>query len=89
MESQAVFQAKIQAKNVSVELGPSIILVLFDLEEYGTQGSMAFVQDFLVPSIVKKMGFPGVMGAYILDSVMAFNDTADSQVVTHLHTFID
>ena len=41
---------------------------------------MAFVQDFLVPSIVKKMGFPGVMGAYILDSVMAFNDTADSQV---------
>ena len=58
----------------------SIILVLFDLEEYGTQGSMAFVQDFLVPSVVRKMGFPGVMGAYILDSVMAFNDTADSQV---------
>ena len=42
---------------------------------------MAFVQDFLVPSIVKKMGFPGVMGAYILDSVMAFNATADSQVI--------
>ena len=58
----------------------SIILVLFDLEEYGTQGSMAFVQDFLVPSVVRKMGFPGVMGAYILDSVMAINDTADSQV---------
>ena len=41
---------------------------------------MAFVQDFLVPSVVRNMGFPGVMGAYILDSVMAFNDTADSQV---------
>ena len=52
---------------------------------------MAFVQDFLVPSIVKKMGFPGVMGAYILDSVMAFNDTVDSQVVkgmVELYSFI-
>ena len=58
----------------------SIVLVLFDLEEYGTQGSMAFVQDFLVPSVLRKMGFPGVMGAYILDSIMAFNNTAGSQV---------
>lgn len=37
----------------------TVILVTFDLEEHGTQGSLAFVQDFLVDMVLKPMGFPG------------------------------
>ncbi len=59
----------------------TVVLALFDLEEYGTQGSMAFVQDFLVPAVLQKMGFPGVQGAYIVDSIMSYNDTVGSQAV--------
>lgn len=38
----------------------TVILVLFDLEEYGMQGSLAFMQDFLVLRILEPMGYPGV-----------------------------
>ncbi len=34
------------------------ILVALDMEETGTQGAAAFVQDFLVNTILKPMGFP-------------------------------
>ena len=33
----------------------SIMLVAFDLEESGSQGSLVFVQDFLIPKILKKV----------------------------------
>eukprot|EP00094_Tigriopus_californicus_P011300 TCALIF_10907-PA protein Name:"Protein of unknown function" AED:0.12 eAED:0.12 QI:0/0.57/0.25/0.87/0.57/0.5/8/0/764 len=59
----------------------TVILVTFDLEEHGTQGSLAFVQDFLVNMILKPMGFPGFQGAIILDSIMSFNTTIDSQIL--------
>ena len=36
----------------------SVMFVAFDLEEYGGQGSAAFVQDFLVPDILVRFGFP-------------------------------
>ncbi len=42
----------------------TIVLVLFDLEEYAMQGSLAFVQDFLVKRILKPMDFPGVQVSY-------------------------
>lgn len=36
----------------------TFILVALDMEEIGTQGATAFVQDFLVKMILKPMGFP-------------------------------
>lgn len=57
----------------------TVVFVCFDLEEYGTQGSLAFVQDFLVPYLVEKMNFPGIQGAYILDSIMSYNSSEGSQ----------
>eukprot|EP00095_Tigriopus_kingsejongensis_P009819 maker-scaffold239_size242058-snap-gene-1.27 protein:Tk09819 transcript:maker-scaffold239_size242058-snap-gene-1.27-mRNA-1 annotation:"hypothetical protein DAPPUDRAFT_306809" len=59
----------------------TVILVTFDLEEHGTQGSMAFVQDFLVEMLMKPMDFPGFQGAIVLDSIMSFNETKGSQRV--------
>ena len=40
----------------------SIILVAFDLEEYGSQGSLIFVQDFLIPKIARFRRIPKVQG---------------------------
>ncbi len=37
----------------------TVIVVALDLEEYGTQGSLTFVQDFLIPRILEPMGYPG------------------------------
>ena len=37
----------------------TVIVVALDLEEYGTQGSLTFVQDFLLPRILEPMGYPG------------------------------
>jgi Zn-dependent M28 family amino/carboxypeptidase len=36
----------------------TVILVAFDMEETGTQGATAFVQDFLIKSILEPMQFP-------------------------------
>ncbi len=38
----------------------TVMLVAFDFEEYGSQGSLAFVRDFLVPRVLEPMGYPGV-----------------------------
>ena len=59
----------------------SIILVAFDLEEYGSQGSLVFVQDFLIPKVLDSGGFPKFRGAIIMDSILHHNMTKDSQTV--------
>ena len=46
--ARALNHAKCKAKY-------SIIMVAFDLEESGSQGSLVFVQDFLIPRILKKV----------------------------------
>ena len=58
----------------------SLILVAFDLEESASQGSQAFVQDFLLPTIINNTKAE-VRGAIILDSVLHYNGTAGSQKV--------
>ena len=32
------------------------MMVAFDLEEVASQGSLAFVQDFLIPTVLKQTG---------------------------------
>ena len=32
------------------------MMVAFDLEEVASQGSLAFVQDFLIPTVLKETG---------------------------------
>ena len=60
----------------------SVILVGFDIEEYGMQGATAFVQDYLVPEILTKYQQEQFQGAYILDSLLNFNETAGSQFLS-------
>ena len=57
----------------------TIILVAFDLEEFGSQGSLVFVQDFLIPKILEAGGYPQFTGAIILDSLLHHNSSASSQ----------
>ncbi|RWS18497.1 uncharacterized protein B4U80_00588, partial [Leptotrombidium deliense] len=58
-------------------LNHTIYFVAFDLEEYGLLGSIAFVRDYLIPEEINK----GVKftGAYILDMILSYNDSAFSQ----------
>ncbi len=67
----------------SCQLEYTVVIAAFDLEEYGSQGSMVFVQDFIIPRILEPMGFPGFQGAIILDSVMNFNLSSHSQMFPH------
>ena len=34
----------------------SVLMVAFDLEEVASQGSLAFIQDFLIPTVLKQTG---------------------------------
>ena len=34
----------------------SVMMVAFDLEEVASQGSLAFIQDFLIPTVLKQTG---------------------------------
>ena len=57
----------------------SIILVAFDLEEFGSQGSLVFVQDFLIAKVIEAGGYQKFRGAIIMDSILHHNMTKDSQ----------
>ena len=57
----------------------SVILVAFDLEEFGSQGSLVFVQDFLIPRVLEAGGYPQFTGAIIMDSLLHHNTSMDSQ----------
>ncbi|XP_066943165.1 uncharacterized protein [Macrobrachium rosenbergii] len=57
----------------------SIFFVAFDLEEVGTQGSLMFVKDYLVRSIIKEFGIEEVTGAFILDCISNWDPNPNSQ----------
>ena len=57
----------------------SVIIVAFDLEEFGSQGSLVFVQDFLIPRVMEAGGYPHFTGAIIMDSLLHYNTSKDSQ----------
>ena len=59
----------------------SVILVAFDLEEYGSQGSLVFVQEFLIPTVLRAGGYPEFRGAIIMDSILYHNNTEHSQTM--------
>ena len=52
----------------------------FDLEEAASQGSLVWVQDWLVPKLLRPTG-ASFQGAIILDSILHFNDTISSQKI--------
>ena len=58
----------------------TVIMVAFDLEESASQGSLVFVQDFLIPKLLRKTG-SRMRGAIILDSILHYNDTVGSQSI--------
>ena len=59
----------------------SLIFVLFDLEELGSLGSLYFIREYLLPFVLKPFGFPEFGGAYILDCIMNYNSTANTQTL--------
>ena len=68
-------------KHGNCALTYSVVFVAFDLEEYGSQGSLYFVQDFLIEKVMKEGGFPQFKGAIIMDSILHYNSTQNSQNV--------
>jgi hypothetical protein len=56
-----------------------VSLVAFDLEEFGSQGSLVFVQDFLIPRVLEAGGYPQFTEAIIMDSLLHHNTSKDSQ----------
>ena len=60
----------------------SIIFVAFDLEEVGCLGSIFFVRDFLIPQVLLAHGGAQLQGAFILDTIMNYNDTQFSQTLS-------
>lgn len=59
----------------------SIVFVAFDLEEVGCLGSIFFVRDFLIQQVLKPHGAK-LKGAYILDTIMNYNETHMSQTLS-------
>lgn len=59
----------------------SIIFVAFDLEEVGCLGSIFFVRDFLIEQILKPHSAK-LKGAFILDTIMNYNETEQSQTLS-------
>ena len=59
----------------------SVIFVAFDKEEVGSQGSHEFVRGYLVKEFMKGDIWPEFQGAFILDTVMNFNESENSQLL--------
>ena len=59
-------------------LNSTILFVLFDLEERGLWGSIAFVREYLVPFELKAKAITFV-GAFIADMVLTWDQTPNSQ----------
>ena len=57
------------------KLSNSVIFAAFDLEEVGEQGSLEFVQRFLIPEVMAKFGQKKIKGAYVIDTIMNYNTT--------------
>lgn len=63
----------------SCRLQSTVIFVAFDKEEVGSQGSHEFVRSYLVPEFFQGDVWPEFQGAFILDTIMNFNETVNSQ----------
>jgi hypothetical protein len=59
----------------------SVIFVAFDLEEVGCLGSIFFVRDFLIQQVLQPYGAK-LKGAFILDTIMNYNETQFSQTLS-------
>ena len=59
----------------------SVIFVAFDKEEVGSQGSHEFVRGYLVKEFFNGDEWPEFQGAFILDTVMNFNQSENSQLM--------
>ena len=57
------------------KLTNSVIFAAFDLEEVGEQGSLEFVQRFLIPEVMSKFGQKRIKGAFVIDTIMNYNST--------------
>ena len=60
-----------------------MILVAFDLEENGGEGSRQFIQDFLIPRLLTSqygLSRSKFAGAIILDCVLGYDNQENSQV---------
>ena len=65
-------------------LQSTVIFVAFDKEEVGSQGSHEFVRGYLIPEFFKDDKWPEFQGAFILDTIMNFNVTENSQMLPSL-----
>ena len=58
----------------------SIILVAFDLEEFGSQGALVFLHDFLIPKVLKQLRSIFVLPASVTFSpisIQAYHSNID------------
>jgi len=65
-------------------LRSTVIFVAFDKEEVGSQGSHEFVRSYLVPEFFSGEELPQFQGAFVLDTIMNYNDTAGAQLLPAL-----
>ena len=68
----------------SCRLKSTVIFVAFDKEEVGSQGSHEFVRSYLVPEFFQGDVWPEFQGAFILDTIMNYNETVNSQSLPDL-----
>jgi len=61
-------------------LNKTIIFVLFDLEEEYLKGSKHFVQQYLIPTEIRK-NRATFKGAYVIDMILTYNNSINSQSV--------
>merc|ERR1719350_512641 len=62
----------------------SVLFVAFDKEEVGSQGSHEFVRSYPVPEFFKGSEWPEFQGAFIMDTILNFNETENSQIIPEL-----
>ncbi|XP_040582214.1 uncharacterized protein [Lepeophtheirus salmonis] len=59
----------------------SFIVVAFDVEEYGLQGSLFFVEKFLIPKILLPYGIKSPPRVIILDTLLNYDTKSESQFI--------
>lgn len=62
------------------QLNHTIIFVTFDLEELGALGSIAFVNNYLIPKVLNssKVKF---LGAYVMDMILNYDPSVNAQIL--------
>ena len=78
--SVAVLELARLIHEAKVHLDHTIIFVMFDMEEVGTQGSEYFVREWLIPKELSHTN-TRFLGLYNLDMVMTYDPTPGSQMI--------